>query len=204
MVEGRKAEAFSAFAEALRAHGGAAERIEIISMDISLTHRARAKESFPLARIVFNRFHLMQMAGQALGEVRKSLRRLAGGLWSLRGNQWTRTEEQQQTREALCRQYTTPGRAMMLRETLQHVLAGQDEEGLRWWCRRAMRSRLEPFCELATTIRAHCDGVVAFLEMTVTISLIKAINGLLQLAKRMACGFRSFKHIQDMAYPQSR
>ena len=136
-------------------------------MDISPTYRAGAKESFPLARIVFNRFHLMQMAGQALGEVRKSLRRVAGGLWSLRGNQWTRTEEQQQTREALCR-------------------------------------RLEPFCELATTIRAHCDGVVAFLETTVTISLIKAINGLLQLAKRMACGFRSFKHIQDMAYPQSR
>jgi hypothetical protein len=50
----------------------------------------------------------MQMAGQALDEGRKSPRRagadLAGGPWSLRGNQLTRTEEQQQTREALCRQ----------------------------------------------------------------------------------------------------
>jgi transposase len=204
MVEGRKAEVFTAFAEALRAHGGDPERIELIAMDMSPAYRAGAKESFPSARIVFDHFHLMQMAGQALDEVRKSLRRvgadLAGGLWSLRGNQWTRTEEQLQTREALCRQYPTLGRATMLRETLQDVLASEDEEGLRWWCRRAMRSRLEPFRKLATTIRAHWDGVVAFLETRVTNGLIEAINGLLQLAKRMARGFRSFKHFQVMAY----
>jgi transposase len=159
MVEGRKAEAFAAFAEALRAHGGDPERIELIAMDMSPAYRAGAEEFFPKARVVFDHFHLMQMAGQALDEVRKSLRRagadLAGGLWSLRGNVWTRTEEQQQTREALCQQYPKLGRAMMLRETLQDVLGEEDEEGLRWWCRRAMRSQLEPFRKLARTIRAH-------------------------------------------------
>lgn len=204
MTEGRKAEAFAAFAEALQAHGGDPDRIELIAMDMSPAYRAGAKEFFPSARVVFDHFHLMQMAGQALDEVRKSLRRagvdLAGGLWSLRGNQWTRTEGQQQTREALCRQYPKLGRAMMLREMLQDVLAGEDEEGLRWWCRRAMRSRLEPFRKLSATIRAHWDGVVAFLETRVTNGLIEAINGLLQLAKRMARGFRSFRHFQVMAY----
>ncbi len=89
---------------------------------------------------------------------------------------------------------------MMLRETLQDVLGGKDEEGLRWWCHRAIRSRLEPFRKLATTIRAHWGGVVAFLETRVTNGLIEAINGLLQLAKRMARGFRSLKHFQIMAY----
>ena len=82
----------------------------------------------------------------------------------------------------------------MLRETLQDVLAGEDEQGLRWWSRRATRSRLEPFRKLATTIRTHWDGVVEFLETRVTNGPIEAINGLLQLAKRMARGFRFFKH----------
>ena len=77
---------------------------------------------------------------------------------------------------------------MMLRETLQDVLAGEDEQGLRWWSRRATRSRLEPFRKLATTIRTHWDGVVEFLETRVTNGPIEAINGLLQLAKRMARG----------------
>jgi len=147
----------------------------------------------------------MQMAGEALlDEVRKSLRRagveLAGGLWALRGNVWTRTEQQQQTCQALCLQYPKIGRAMMLREMLQDDLAGEDEESLRWWCQRAMLGRLEPFRKLAKTIRAHWDGVVAFLETRITKGLIEAINGLLQLAKRMARGFRSFRHFQIMAY----
>ncbi|MCX7869198.1 MAG: transposase [Terrimicrobiaceae bacterium] len=71
---------------------------------------------------------------------------------------------------------------------------------MHWWCRRAMRSRLEPFRRLATTIRAHWDGVVAFLETRVTHGLIEAIKGLPQLAKRMARGFRSCRHFQVMSY----
>lgn len=88
----------------------------------------------------------------------------------------------------------------MLRETLQDVLGQKHEEGLRWWCHRAMRSRLEPFRKLATAIRAHWDGVVVFLETRITNAPIEAMNGLLQLAKRMARIFLSFRNFQVMAY----
>ena len=36
---------------------------------------------------------------------------------------------------------TNEPRAMMLRETLQDILAGEDPEALRWWVTRARRSR---------------------------------------------------------------
>jgi transposase len=42
--------------------------------------------------------------------------------------------------------------------------------------------------------------MVAFLETRLTNGLIEAINGLLQLAKRLARGFRSFKTFQLMGY----
>jgi transposase len=52
--------------------------------------------------------------------------------------------------------------------------------------------------------RRHCDlerlAGLAFLETRVTNGPIEAINGLLQLAKRMARGFRSFRLFQIMAY----
>jgi transposase len=173
-------------------------------MDMSAAYRKGARESFPKARIVFDHFHLMQMAGKALDEVRKSLRRqgadLTGGLWALRGNEWTRTKEQRETRRSLCKKYPQLGRAMMLRETLQDILADKDVESLRWWCSRACRSRLEPFKKLVITIREHWEGVVAFMETRLTNGLIEAINGLLQLAKRMARGFRSFKTFRLIAY----
>ena len=145
----------------------------------------------------------MQMAGKALDQVRKDLRQdgadLAGGLWALRGNSWTRSEEQLAIRRQLCKQYPKLGRAMMLREALQDVLADEDPESLRWWVTRARRARLEPFRKLADSIVEHWDGIVAFMETRVTNGVIEAINGLLQLAKRMARGFRSFRNFRIMA-----
>ena len=203
MTEGRDAAAVAAFVAELRAHGGTPEQIELISMDMSPAYRKGAREHLPQARIVFDRFHLMQMAGQALDEVRKELRRegaeLTGGLWALRGNAWTRTEEQLALRQQLCRQYPKLGRALMLRETLQDILAGEDPEALRWWVTRARRSRLQPFRKLADSVMEHWDGIVAFLETRVTNGVIEAVNGLLQLAKRLARGFRSFRNFRLMA-----
>ena len=106
MVEGRGAQALEAFAQALVAHGAKAEQIELISMDMSPAYQSGASQFFPQAQIVFDRFHLMQMAGQAADQIRKELARagadLTGALWALRGNEWTRSQEQCQQRSALC------------------------------------------------------------------------------------------------------
>ena len=187
----------------MRAHGGVPEQIKLVAMDMSPAYRKGVREYLPKARIVFDRFHLMMMAGKALDEVRKQLRHegadLKGELWTIRGNSWTRSEEQLARRRQLCAQYPKLGRAMMLRETLQDVLAGEDPRALRWWVTRARRSRLEPFRKLADSVMDHWDGIVAFLETRVTNGVIEAVNGLLQLAKRMARGFRSFRNFRIMA-----
>lgn len=204
LSEGRESEALGLFAQELERHGASAKQIELVCMDMSPAYRKGAREFFPQATVVFDRFHLMQMAGKALDEVRKTLRRegadLQNGLWALRGNQWTRTQEQQVLRRELCQQYPRLGRAMMLREIFQDILADEDTESLSWWCTRAMRSRLEPFKKLAASVREHWDGVTAFMKTRITNGLIEAINGLLQLAKRLARGFRSFKNFRIMAY----
>ena len=127
MVEGRSAQALEAFAQALVAHGGRTEQITLISMDMSPAYQSGASRFFPQAQIVFDRFHLMQMAGQALDKVRKELAsqgaELKGALWALRGNEWTRSQEQRQQRSALCNRYPKLGRALGLRDMLQDILA---------------------------------------------------------------------------------
>jgi transposase len=75
MVEGRRAEALGAFAKALCEHGGDPSQIEAIAMDMSPAYVKGATEHFPQARIVFDKFHLMVLAGQALDEVRRELGR---------------------------------------------------------------------------------------------------------------------------------
>ena len=128
MVEGRSAEALGASATALGEHGGNPSQIKAIGTDMSPAYVNGATEHFPQARIVFEKFHLMVFAGQALDEVRHELGRdggsdLKGALWSLRGNAWNLSQERQEQRKTLCRQYTKLGRAKSLRESLQAIYA---------------------------------------------------------------------------------
>jgi transposase len=46
---------------------------------------------------------------------------LTGGLWALRGNEWTRSQEQLDLRRKLASAYPILGRAIALREALQGV-----------------------------------------------------------------------------------
>jgi transposase len=203
MSEGRSSESLEAFAEALPAHGGEPEQITLIGMDMSPAYQKGAKH-FPKARIVFDHFHLMQLAGQAVDGVRKQLKRegadLSQGLWAIRGNENTRTEEQKQRRTELMVQYPKIGRALALRDCFQEALLQEDSQALKDWVGWAQRSRLEPFQKMAKTVKEHWNGIVAFIETRVTNGVIEAINGLLQLAKRLARGFRSFKTFQLMGY----
>ncbi len=203
LSEGRESESVAAFVAELRAHGGTPGQIELVSIDMSPAFMKGVRRYLPGARIVFDHFHLMQMAGKALDDVRKDLRReganLAGGLWVIRGDVWTHTKEQTDLRAQLCRTYPKLGRAMMLRGSLQDVLAGEDAAALHWWVTRARRARLAPFRKLADSVMEHWEGIVAFLETRVTNGVMEAINGVLQLAKRLARGFRSFRNFRLMA-----
>jgi Transposase len=61
--------------EALRQHGGDPSQIDAIAMDMSASYLKGATQYFPQARIVFDKFHAMVLAGQALDEVRRQLQR---------------------------------------------------------------------------------------------------------------------------------
>ena len=151
----------------------------------------------------------MLLAGQALDEVRRQLQRggdaeLKGVMWSLRGNAWNLSDERQEQRKNLWREYTRLGRAMSLRDSLQAIYASLDQQEaeplLRWWCSWAARSRLLPFRHLAKTIRQHWDGMLAYFDTHLTCAPSEALNGVIQLAKRMARGFKIFIYFRTAAY----
>jgi transposase len=56
-VEGRGAETFKTFQERLLEKGGKVENIKAFSMDMSTSFISGAKEYFPKADIIFDKFH---------------------------------------------------------------------------------------------------------------------------------------------------
>jgi transposase len=204
MVEGRSSQALGEFARALEAHGGRPEQIEWVGMDMSAAYIKGTLDHLPNACIVFDRFHLMVKAGEAVDAVRKELQRegaqLQGQRWAILGNEGTRSEEQQMARRELCNRYPKLGRAIGLRNALQDILEEGDEASLKWWCARAGRSRLLPMRKLARTIREHWEGILGYFASGLTNAAIEAVNGCIQLAKRLARGFRNFRFFRTMAY----
>jgi transposase len=207
MAEGRDSKAVAAFCDQLRLHGGDPAQIRWVSMDMLHCYAKGVRENFPNAQVVYDRYHVMVMAGEAVELVRRKLQRagadLKGSLWALRGNEWNLSPEQQEVRMTLSRRYKSLGRALALRDALQDVYAAPREDGpslLQEWCAWAARSRLEPFQKLVRTIRQYWTGIVSYFDERITQGAIEAINGIIQLAKRRARGFRNFLYLRTIAY----
>lgn len=204
MVQGRSAQAVDELVAAMASHGAVPTQITEVVMDMSPAYIAGVENNFPNARIVFDLFHIMKLAGDALDRVRKDLRGqgadLTGALWAIRGNEWTRSATQLAQRRALAQSYPVLGRAIALRDTLQDVLKDGDLPSIKWWLGWADRSRLKPFRKLSQTLKDHFHGILAYLETRLTNAAIEAVNSLLQLAKRMARGFRNFHYFRIAAY----
>ncbi|MBU2791109.1 transposase, partial [Acidithiobacillus caldus] len=68
---GKDAKTFEKFSADLQAHGGSAEAITDVSMDLSPAFQKGAAEHLPNAEITFDRFHLMKLVNEAVDDVRK-------------------------------------------------------------------------------------------------------------------------------------
>jgi transposase len=209
MAPGKDASTLAAFAQELARRGGSPGQIEELAMDMSKAFRKGAAEHFPGAKISFDRFHVMMLAGEALDAVRKEVARREGGLekgamWSLRGNASRLSESAAEQRRRLCRDYGEIGRAMGLREFLQdawnYATCELAEEHLQAWVSWASRCRLEPFKKLARTIREHREGILNYYRNWTTSAAIESLHSKLQLARSRARGFRNFDYFRTIAY----
>lgn len=206
---GKDKETFAEFAAELQRRGVSALQIQEIAMDMSKAFIAGAAEHFPDAQLCFDRFHVMKLCGESLDEIRKEVAREQGGLprgamWALRGNPENLKEEQRNLREQICKEHGKIARALSIREFLADLWnyqfredAEKHLEAVLSWC---SRSRMPPFVKLGKTLKKHMDGILGYFNNYTTSAAIEAVNGLLQLARRRARGYRTFRNFQAMAY----
>lgn len=206
---GKDKETFSEFAAELDRRGVPASQIQEIAMDMSKAFIAGAGEHFPEAQLCFDRFHVMKLCGEATDKVRKEVAKESGGLpkgamWALRGNPENLKEEQRQLRTEICKEHSKIARCLSIREFLADMWNYQKVEDAEHhfnsvisWC---SRSRLEAFVKLGRTLKRHRDGILGYFNNYTTSAAIESVNGLLQLARRRARGYRKFRNFQAIAY----
>lgn len=209
MTEGRDAATVKSFAVELVAHQSSPEAIKEVAMDMSPAFQSGVDEHLPEAVKVFDRYHVMALAGKATDEVRREVAREEGGLekgamWSLRGNKDRLKAEQLEQRERLCRDYAKLGRALSWRECLadtwRYTTREEAEAHLEMVYSWGRRCRLEPIKKLCATLKRHWDGILDYYRNLTTSAVMEGLNSRLQLARKRARGYRNWRNFRTIAY----
>ncbi|HSV86794.1 MAG TPA: transposase, partial [Levilinea sp.] len=123
---GKEAATFNAFIEDFQAHGGNPPAIETVSMDMSKAFQSGAQQTLPQAKLCFDPFHLVKLAGEALDKVRRAEAKnepeLKGLCWATRNSAENWRGEQIQAMHWLQRSGLKTARAWRLKEQLRDIL----------------------------------------------------------------------------------
>ncbi len=163
------------------------------------------------ALIILDRFHIMAKFNQVLDEIRAGeARRLKqeGNLvlkhsrWCLLKRPQNLTDRQAIKLSELLRCNLKTVRAYLMREDFQRFWSYRSPtwagKFLDDWCRRAMRSRIEPMKKMARTLRRHRDLLLNWFhaEGTISSGTVEGFNNKAKLTLRKAYGFRTENAIE--------
>lgn len=214
-TEGRDALTVQAFATDLLAHGGAPRtQIKRVCCDMSpafitgvKTHlssppqEGAGAEAGHQPQIVFDRYHVVAKANDAVDAVRraeaKTRPELKRSRYAWLKNDANLTARQREQLSWLTRpsMHLKTARAARWRDDFngfyEQSAPAAAEAYLRRWCNGAKRSRLEPVKEFVRTVEAHWEGIIAWQQSRLSNGLLEGTNSLIQAAKRRARGYRS-------------
>lgn len=207
---GRDQAAVAACAADLQARGGDPKAVTNVTCDMSAPYIEGIRRSFPDAEITFDRFHVMQLASQAVDAVRREetrdhpqLLKKTRYLW-LKSPSLLTARQREQLLTLMSYRYLKTARAYRLRLALQEFFELPDrstaEAFLRRWYFWATHSRLEPMKRLARTLKEHWEGVLSWFSSHLTNAVLEGISSLVQAAKARARGYRTTENLITMAY----
>ncbi len=208
-TQGRKAGVVEQFAEDLEAHGGCAENIHDVCIDMSKSFIAGIESTLPWAKITFDEFHIIQMANKVVDSVRreevKTEPLLKKSRWGYLkdASKWTAKQSRQMQTLSNMRLKTT--KAWQLRESLREIFqtakSRDDAESLlkRWysWARRCRVAQMKAF---GLTIKRHWQGILNGFDSKLSNGRAEGINSLIQAAKARARGYSTSRNLILMSY----
>jgi len=202
---GRDRETVEAFFDALGQER--CKEVELVSCDMASWIAGPVAERCPDAVRCVDPFHVIQLATDALDQIRREVwnqarragqadraRELKGARFALWKNPDRLTERQQGKLSAIQQTNKPLYRAYLLKEQLRQIYRLPAEAAtvlLDAWIKWARRCRLTPFVKLARTITDQRPGIVAAIEHGLSNARVEQVNTQIRLITRRAFGFHS-------------
>jgi transposase len=161
----------------------------------------------PQCRIIYDKFHIMQHANDAIDEVRRAeffrqgmQRRLVKGKRWLLLSRWVNlsSRKKQELNElfALNRKRL---KAYLLKESLDRLWLYHYEGAmlryLKQWLDQLKWPRLEAFPKLGLMLIDHLDGILNYCQIQVRMGVVEAVNGNIKTLLRRGRGYQNLRYL---------
>jgi transposase len=183
-------------------------RISAACVDMWEPFRLSMEQWAPRCRIVYDKFHIMQHANQAIDEVRRAEFFRKGGQWRglVKGKRWlllTRwvnlSSGKRQELNSLFALNRKLFKAYVLKESLDRLWNYRYEGAmlnyLQRWISQLRWQRLRPFEKLADMLLNHLEGILNYCRTKVPLGMVEAINGNIKSLLRRGRGYKNLRYL---------
>jgi len=184
------------------------QRIEAACVDMWEPFKASIQEWLLNCAIVYDKFHIMQHANQAVDEVRRAefFRKGARMRGVVKGKRWlllTRwvhlTAAKRQELNHLFALNRRLMKAYLLKESLErlwtYTYEGAMQRYLKSWMLQLRWQRLPAFEKLAHMLIDHLDGILNHCRVKVRFGVVEAINGNIKTLLRRGRGYKNLRYL---------
>jgi transposase len=220
-TEGKDKETWLQFLQALEKHNGHRHALTQVSMDMSPAYQSGVAENCRNAQVVFDKFHVIQNATEAVDKVRRAEVRQGGqgvwealhkSLWLWRKNPENLTELEQGRMAKIKDKNLCTSKAYQMRLVLQDIYHSATMSLARhrfgvWcrWVRWVARFHKTGFLfasmvKLAQMVDKHLAGILAHWKSGLTNAFMEGLNSVFSATKRKARGYRSTTYLITMLY----
>ena len=207
--EGRSKEDLDLFFQALGANKS--KRIKLAVMDMWKAFRNSVEKNAPTAKILYDKFHILQHLSKAMDKVRRSEYRRAsekdrsfikGQRFTLLSHRTNLSTESKQALKKLLAANKRLNTAYLLKEEFSQLWDYQSETWARRffdnWKEKLKWQRLMPFEKFAAMIENHWDGIASYFvaENKVKLGFVEGLNNIVRHIQGRAYGYRDEEYLK--------
>jgi transposase len=181
--------------------------IEAVAMDMWQPFMESTRVACPNAEVVHDKFHVSKYLGEAVDKVRRQENKelINEGKDTLKGTRqlWLYALENLPKDKStaflsLQKEDLQIGRAWSIKENFRHFWECKTVEDaevyFRSWYSWSTRSKLPPIVKVATMLKRHLEGILAYVTHRITNATSEGFNSRIQSIKSAARGFRNFEN----------
>ena len=184
------------------------KRIEAACVDMWAPFRLSLEEWAPQCKIVYDKFHILQHANDAIDEVRRAefFRQgkekrevIKGKKWLLMSRWKNLTGTQRGVLNRLFHLNRKVFKAYLLKESLERLWDYRYEGAmfnyLKKWMDQLKWQRLAPFEKLADMLLKHLHGILNYCRTKVRFGIVEAVNGNIRMLINRGRGYKNLRYL---------